>query len=166
MVVLQKWWRDFTVPEKRFELEEYSSKGPVIFDNDGVDDYYFLKNKEELKEFVDMLNKDNQQSKKDWDYFVGQIDKLQSQVSELTEDNQTFEKVYKDLKHKHHLLHDEYLDLEIERDDLKQAKKELIEENQELKKDIEYYKEERKALFEYFDKKDDLKLELRVDLND
>lgn len=34
----------------------------------------------------------------------------------------------------------------------------------ELKKDIEYYKEERKALFEYLDKKDDLKLELRVDL--
>ena len=87
-------------------------------------------------------------------------------LNNLNEENQTFEKVYKDLKHKHHLLHDEYLDLEIERDDLKQAKKELIEENQELKKDIEYYKEERKALFEYFDKKDDLKLELRVDLND
>ena len=98
MVVLQKWWRDFTVPEKRFELEEYSSKGPVIFDNDGVDDYYFLKNKEELKEFVDMLNKDNQQSKKDWDYFVGQIDKLQSQVSELTEDNRELKILVESLK--------------------------------------------------------------------
>lgn len=40
--------------------------------------------------------------------------------------------------------------------------KELSEENERLKKDIEYYKTERLALFEYLEKKDDLKLELKV----
>lgn len=39
----------------------------------------------------------------------------------------------------------------------------LSEENEMLKKDIEYYKTERLALFEYLDKKDDLKLELKVE---
>lgn len=39
---------------------------------------------------------------------------------------------------------------------------ELNDENEQLKKDIEYYKTERLALFEYLDKKDDLKLELKV----
>lgn len=38
----------------------------------------------------------------------------------------------------------------------------LEKENEQLKKDIEYYKTERLALFEYLDKKDDLKLELKV----
>lgn len=122
--------------EKRFDLIDDSNGAWSIYDNST-----FPSHSLSPKEINDLLNA-------------------------LHEENQTFEKVYKDLKHKHHLLHDEYLDLEIERDDLKQAKKELIEENQELKKDIEYYKEERKALFEYLDKKDDLKLELRVDLND
>lgn len=42
----------------------------------------------------------------------------------------------------------------------------LEEENLQLKKDLVYYKTERKALFEYIDKKDDLKLELKCgDLN-
>ena len=36
-------------------------------------------------------------------------------------------------------------------------------ENQQLRKDIDYYKTERAALFEYLDKKDNLKLELRCD---
>lgn len=40
---------------------------------------------------------------------------------------------------------------------------ELSKENEQLKKDIEYYKTERLALFEYLDKKDDLKLELKVE---
>ena len=39
----------------------------------------------------------------------------------------------------------------------------LNDENEQLKKDIEYYKIERVALFEYIDKKDDLKLELKVE---
>ena len=38
----------------------------------------------------------------------------------------------------------------------------LSDENEQLKKDIEYYKTERYALFEYLDKKDDLELELKV----
>ena len=37
----------------------------------------------------------------------------------------------------------------------------FADENEQLKKDIEYYKIERRALFEYLDK-DDLKLELKV----
>ena len=41
--------------------------------------------------------------------------------------------------------------------------KELYDENEQLKKDIEYYKTERRALFEYLDKKDDLKLKLKVE---
>ena len=54
-------------------------------------------------------------------------------------------------------------------DDVEKICEMLNEMNNEiicLKKDIEYYKEERGALFEYLDKKDDLKLELRVDLNE
>ena len=109
--------------KKRFELEEYSSKGSVIFDNDGVDDYYFLKNKEELKEFVDMLNKDNQQSKKDWDYFVEQIDKLQSQVSELTEDNRELKILVESLKTQNKKLKLRLKDLGVEYYDWKKIYK-------------------------------------------
>lgn len=62
-------------------------------------------------------------------------------------------------------LTDKYYWIDNGLDDIVNMLNELYEENQELKKDIEYYKEERRALFEYFDKKDDLKLKLRVDLN-
>lgn len=40
---------------------------------------------------------------------------------------------------------------------------ELNDENEQLKKEIEYYKRERIALFEYIDKKDDLQLDVSVD---
>ena len=38
----------------------------------------------------------------------------------------------------------------------------LSDENEQLKQDIEYYKTERKALFEFIDKKDDLDIELKL----
>lgn len=46
--------------------------------------------------------------------------------------------------------------------ELEKENEQLKKENKQLKKDVEYYKTERKALFEYLDKKDDLRLELKV----
>ena len=41
--------------EKRFELGK-GDKGLLIYDNEGVDDYYFVNDKEELQEFCDLIN--------------------------------------------------------------------------------------------------------------
>lgn len=41
---------------KRFELGE-GDKGILIYDNAGVDDYYFVNDKEELQKFCNLINK-------------------------------------------------------------------------------------------------------------
>ena len=41
--------------EKRFEYD-IEDERPVIYDNNGVDDYYFINNPEEMKQFVKMIN--------------------------------------------------------------------------------------------------------------
>ena len=41
--------------EKRFEYD-VGDKGPLIYDNDGVDDYYFLNKPEEMEDFIKLLN--------------------------------------------------------------------------------------------------------------
>ena len=78
---------------------------------------------------------------------------------ELLEENKQLKQAYTQLKHRHSLLHDECIDAECDRDSYRKDIASLEKENEQLKKDIEYYKTERLALFEYFDKKDDLKLE-------
>ena len=45
---------------KRFEYGK-GDKGPLIYDNTGVDDYYFINDPEELEKFIDLLN-----SEEDW----------------------------------------------------------------------------------------------------
>ena len=82
---------------------------------------------------------------------------------ELLEENKQLKQAYTQLKHRHSLLHDECIDAECDRDSYRKDIASLEKENEQLKKDIEYYKTERLALFEYFDKKDDLKLELKVE---
>lgn len=39
--------------EKRFEYDE---KDNIIYDNKGVDDYYFLNNPEEMEKFINLIN--------------------------------------------------------------------------------------------------------------
>lgn len=43
------------MPTGRFEVDE-GDKGLMIYDHDGVDDYYFVNDKEELEEFVALIN--------------------------------------------------------------------------------------------------------------
>ena len=41
--------------EKRYEYSD-GNRGPLIYDNDGVDDYYFLNNSKEMDKFIELLN--------------------------------------------------------------------------------------------------------------
>ena len=41
--------------ENRFEVGK-GDKGLLIYDNEGLDDYYFVNDKEELQQFVDLIN--------------------------------------------------------------------------------------------------------------
>lgn len=41
--------------EKRFEYGE-GTEGPLIYDNKGVDDYYFLNDPEEMEKFINLIN--------------------------------------------------------------------------------------------------------------
>ena len=45
--------------EKRFEVDK-GDKGLMIYDNEGVDDYYFVNDKEELQEFCNLINEREQ----------------------------------------------------------------------------------------------------------
>lgn len=45
--------------EKRFEYGE-GTEGPLIYDNKGVDDYYFLNNPKEMEKFIKLLNSDEE----------------------------------------------------------------------------------------------------------
>lgn len=43
------------MPTGRFEVDK-GDKGLMIYDHDGVDDYYFVNDKEELEKFVALIN--------------------------------------------------------------------------------------------------------------
>ena len=104
-----------------------------------------------------------------------------SKIGALTKDHESVaEAIVKELNKLAEELHTEQLrttpitlDTHISDEDFEKLKgmianafdahDKLAEENQQLKKDIDYYKTERAALFEYLDKKDNLKLELRGD---
>ena len=58
---------------------------------------------------------------------VDRLNELRELNIELKRNNKELRKAYDKLRHRHSLLHDNHLDLEIERDNLKQYKKEVAE---------------------------------------
>lgn len=62
---------------KRFELGE-GTKGPLIYDNNADDDYYFVNDIKELQEFIDLINKELSD-----DECIERLDQLHKTISEL-----------------------------------------------------------------------------------
>lgn len=78
--------------EKRFEYDE---KDNIIYDNKGVDDYYFLNNPEEMEKFINLINSIETEWKENYNHVMGeykkqliQINEKDLQISELKKENQ------------------------------------------------------------------------------
>lgn len=67
--------------EKRYELDE-GTNGPMIYDNTGPDDYYFINDSEELKKFVDSLNDSENTWKENYNHVMGEYKKQLIQINE------------------------------------------------------------------------------------
>ena len=65
--------------EKRFELGN-GGKGPLIYDNEGPDDYYFVNDEKELQQFIDLVNETLTENTK---YLIKQNNQLDKALSEL-----------------------------------------------------------------------------------
>ena len=59
---------------KRFESGE-GDKGILIYDNTGVDDYYFLNDPEELEKFINLINHIEDNWRNDYNYLMGEYKK-------------------------------------------------------------------------------------------
>lgn len=80
--------------KKRFESGE-GDKGPMIYDNTGVDDYYFLNDPKEMEEFINLINSIETEWKENYNHVMGeykkqliQINEKDLQISELKKENQ------------------------------------------------------------------------------
>ena len=67
--------------KKRFEYGE-GDKGPLIYDNTGVDDYYFLNDSEEMDKFIDLINSIETEWKEDYNHVMGEYKKQLIQINE------------------------------------------------------------------------------------
>jgi DNA repair ATPase RecN len=78
---------------ERFEVGE-GDKGLLIYDHDGVDDYYFVNDKEELQKLCNLINSDEN-------------------IERLTQENEALKKTIKSLAsdiHDNVKLHEEFKD--------------------------------------------------------
>ncbi len=80
--------------KKRFESGE-GDKGPMIYDNTGVDDYYFLNDPKEMEEFINLINSIETEWKENYNHVMGeykkqliQINEKDLQIPELKKENQ------------------------------------------------------------------------------
>lgn len=78
---------------ERFEVGK-GDKGLLIYDNEGVDDYYFVNDREELQKLCDLINNDEN-------------------IERLTQENEALKKTIKSLAsdiHDNVKLHEEFKD--------------------------------------------------------
>ena len=68
-------------------------------------------------------------------FFIAQAEFICDKWNELSEENEQLKQSYAKLKHRHDLLHDEYIDAECERYSLKKEVESLEKENEQLKKE-------------------------------
>jgi len=66
---------------ERYELSE-GTNGPMIYDNVGPDDYYFINDSEELQKFVDSLNNSENTWKENYNHVMGEYKKQLIQINE------------------------------------------------------------------------------------
>ena len=81
--------------EKRFEYD-IGDERPVIYDNNGVDDYYFTNNPDEMKQFVKMINNNEEYWQEKYNYLLNEYKKQltlnnekEKEITPLKEENQT-----------------------------------------------------------------------------
>lgn len=60
--------------KKRFEYS-VGEKGPLIYDNDGVDDYYFLNKPKEMDDFIKLLNSNEEYWQEKYDVLLNRYNK-------------------------------------------------------------------------------------------
>lgn len=76
---------------KRFEL--YVEDRITIYDNEGVDDYYFLDDKEELLEFLELVNNLNKE-KEEWEFkYYKEYGDLKDKMEEISYENKQLKRV-------------------------------------------------------------------------
>ena len=74
--------------EKRFEYD-VGDKGPLIYDNNGVDDYYFINDSRELKEFIKLLNNNEEYWQEKYNHLTDEYKKqLKINIEQEEEINQ------------------------------------------------------------------------------
>lgn len=59
---------------KRFEYGK-GDKGLLIYDNTGVDDYYFINDPQEMKEFIDLINSIEDGWRDQYNHLLGEYKK-------------------------------------------------------------------------------------------
>lgn len=108
--------------EKRIVLTEkcYYQKGMFSTENE-----LFYENNKRLGYFED--EKEDEMKQNNHKKTVDRLNELKELNTELKRDNKKLRKEYNTLRHRHSLLHDNCLELEIEIDNLKQYKKEVAE---------------------------------------
>ena len=106
---------------KRFEIDEGyrvdGTNGKIIYDNEGIDDYYFIYDNQELEDFVKLLNELNDENRelqkkvKDWkfvnDFQEKEIDGLKALLKEYEGLEEAYDMVKKEndqLKEKNKLI--------------------------------------------------------------
>ena len=81
--------------EKRFKYD-IEDERPVIYDNNSVDDYYFTNNPDEMKQFVKMINNNEEYWQEKYNYLLNEYKKQltlnnekEKGINQLKEENQT-----------------------------------------------------------------------------
>ena len=101
-------------------MNEYYQNGMFSVENE-----LFYENNKRLGYFEDEEKEEILQN--NHEKTVDRLNELRELNIELKRNNKELRKAYDKLHHRHSLLHDNHLDLEIERDNLKQYKKEVAE---------------------------------------
>ena len=84
---------------KRFESGE-GTKGPLIYDNTGVDDYYFINDPEERTKFIDLINSIEDDWKSLYDCLEEKYLKVLNEVNDKTREITQLKKEIQELKQK------------------------------------------------------------------
>lgn len=66
------------IEKKRFELGN-GDKGPLIYNNNADDDYYFVNDEKELQEFIDLVNEELSENE-----CIERLHQLHKTISELS----------------------------------------------------------------------------------
>lgn len=98
--------------DKRYELDE-GTNGPMICDNAGPDDYYFINDSEELQKFVDSLNDSENTWKENYNHVMGEYKKQLIEINEKDLEIARLKKENETLKLRQQLTYSEKVTNEV-----------------------------------------------------